>query len=78
LRLTSLTSADATPAGPFISRIVSADSVKTRPHHKRAAVTEVVKKEETTVVVSIILSFTGGISDDSRYHIALCVNVYCL
>jgi len=53
LRLSSATSND-TP-GPFISRTVSADSVKTRPHHKRAAVIETVKKEETTVVVSVLV-----------------------
>lgn len=62
LRLSSATNTEPTLAtrGPFISRAVSADSVKARPHHKRAAVTEVikkevkkeVKKEETTVVVS--------------------------
>ncbi|KAG0280512.1 hypothetical protein BGZ95_009832 [Linnemannia exigua] len=58
LRLSSTNNADSTTAtvstttktGPFISRTVSADSVKTRPHHKRVAVTEVVKKEEVTVV----------------------------
>ncbi|KAF9144043.1 hypothetical protein BGX30_014027 [Mortierella sp. GBA39] len=56
LRLSSTTNAEPTLAtgGPFISRTVSADSIKTRPHHKRAAVTEVVKKEvkkeETTVI----------------------------
>ncbi|KAG9068879.1 hypothetical protein KI688_011168 [Linnemannia hyalina] len=56
LRLSSITDAELTLAtgGPFISRTVSADSVKSRPHHKRAAVTEVVKKEvkkeETTIV----------------------------
>ncbi|KAG0060611.1 hypothetical protein BGZ90_003960 [Linnemannia elongata] len=56
LRLSSTTNTEPTLAtrGPFISRTVSADSVKARPHHKRVAVTEVVKKEvkkeETTVV----------------------------
>ncbi|KAG0287491.1 hypothetical protein BGZ96_008578 [Linnemannia gamsii] len=50
LRLSSATNADTPPAGPFISRTVSADSVKTRPHHRRTTVTEVAKKEETTVV----------------------------
>ncbi|KAF9132020.1 hypothetical protein BGW39_000951 [Mortierella sp. 14UC] len=54
LRLSSTTNNDATATtikpGPFVSRTVSADSVKTRPHHKRAAVVEVVKKERTTVV----------------------------
>ncbi|KAG0371511.1 hypothetical protein BGX24_001568 [Mortierella sp. AD032] len=58
LRLSSTNNADSTTAtvsatsktGPFVSRTISADSVKTRPHHKRTTVTEVVKKEETTVV----------------------------
>ncbi|KAF9366481.1 hypothetical protein BGX34_002354 [Mortierella sp. NVP85] len=38
----------ASTSGPLISRVISADSVKSRPHHKRA-VTEVEKKEETIV-----------------------------
>jgi hypothetical protein len=42
----------ASISGPLISRVISADSVKTRPHHKRA-VTEVEKKEETTVTVHV-------------------------
>ncbi|KAF9912829.1 hypothetical protein EC991_008695 [Linnemannia zychae] len=54
LRLSSTTNFDTTATtnkpGPFISRTVSSDSVKSRPHHKRAAVVEAVKKEETTVV----------------------------
>ncbi|KAF8943607.1 hypothetical protein BGZ47_005252 [Haplosporangium gracile] len=52
LRLSSTTNMDPKTAtgGPFISRTVSADSVKTRPHHKRAAVTEAAKEEETVVV----------------------------
>ncbi|KAF9095193.1 hypothetical protein BGX23_000887 [Mortierella sp. AD031] len=49
LRLSTTTTPTDTP-GPFVSRTVSADSVKARPHHKRATATEVVKKEETITV----------------------------
>ncbi|KAG0245726.1 hypothetical protein B0O80DRAFT_496267 [Mortierella sp. GBAus27b] len=34
--------------GPLVSRVISAESIKARPHHKRI-VAEVEKKEETTV-----------------------------
>ncbi|KAF9921098.1 hypothetical protein FBU30_008906 [Linnemannia zychae] len=50
LRLTSSSGSRADTPGPFVSRTISADSVKTRPHHKRVTVVEVTKKEETTTV----------------------------
>ncbi|KAK3815773.1 MAG: hypothetical protein JOS17DRAFT_413503 [Linnemannia elongata] len=62
LRLSSTTNTEPTLAtgGPFISRAVSADSIKSRPHHKRAAVTEVVKKEVKKEVTTVIRRGTQG------------------